>query len=114
MEPTEQNQMEQNQNKQPEVSPPTEERGNRLGPIAGVIIIIALIILGGLYMWNVSRDKVLPVPQEMPDVTSDPVVQELESQGSTDGINPIQADIDTTDLDTLDEAFAEIEAELGI
>lgn len=111
MEPTEQSQMEQNQNEQPEMSPPAEDDNNRLGPIVGVIIIVALIILGGLYMWNVSRDK---VPEEIPDVSSDSVVQELGSQGSTDGINPIQADIDTTDLDTLDEAFAEIEAELGI
>ena len=113
MEPTEQNQMEQNQNEQPEMSPPTESESNRLGPILGVIIIIALIILGGLYMWNVSRDK---VPQEIPipDVSSDPVVQELKRQGSTDGINPIQADLDTTDLDALDEGFAEIEAELSI
>jgi len=113
MEPTEQNQMEQNQNEQPEMSPPTKDANSRLGPIAGVIIIIALIILGGLYMWNVSRDK---VPQEIPipDVSSDPVVQELKRQGGTDGINPIEADLDATALNALDEDFAEIEAELGI
>ena len=112
MEPTEQNQMEQSQNEQPDMDSGTNDQNQRLGPIVGVVIIIALIILGGLYMWNANRDNV--TPEGLPDVASDPVVQGLGSQGSTDGISSIESDLDTTDLDALDADFAEIEAELGI
>jgi len=109
MDPTQQNQESDTRPDEQETVEVPENK-TQWGPIVGVIIIVALIVLGGLYMWSRWSDRA-PAP---PDVNSDPLVQELETQSSSDKASDIEADLNATDLGNLDADFAEIENELGI
>jgi hypothetical protein len=89
--------------------PAHEERN--LGPAIGVIVIIALIVLGGLYFWGQRMDKKVPPPaqdtnsQDMPAAaqpeTPGADVNALRSQGTGDDVTSISADIEATNLSEL-------------
>ncbi len=88
--------------------PSTEERN--LGPAIGVIVIIALIVLGGLYFWGQRIDRKSPAPMETGTTQGMPAAQQetpgadltsLETQGTGDDITSISADIEATDLSEL-------------
>ncbi|OHB15225.1 MAG: hypothetical protein A2605_02820 [Candidatus Zambryskibacteria bacterium RIFOXYD1_FULL_39_35] len=80
------------------------------GPLVAVIIILALIIIGGLYFLKTrSNQSAYVVP---PETTEDSVTASLNQQGTTDDLSSIEADLNATDLDSLDQGAAVIEAEL--
>jgi uncharacterized protein HemX len=72
--------------------PPSGPRPNTTGPIIGIIIIILVLLVGGLYFWGERIDEV-----------SDDV-EELQETNESDEIADIEAD--------LEEDFQEIDAEL--
>ena len=70
-----------------------------IGPIIGAIIILAVIILGGLYFWSERGDD-----SAAPE-TEDAAVAELgviKEQSSSDETNAIEADLKATQIETLD------------
>ncbi len=77
------------------------------GPLIAVIIILALIVIGGLYFLKekMARDTYVP-PQE------DSVTQELQAQSTSDDLNSIEADLNATDVDNLDQGASVIQAEI--
>lgn len=88
--------------------PAHEERN--LGPAIGVIVIIALIVLGGLYFWGQRIDRKSPAPMETGSTQDMPAAQQetpgadlntLETQGAGDDITSITADIEATNLSEL-------------
>lgn len=98
-----------------EVSADTEEKST--GAIIGVIIIVVLLALGGLYFLGqrVAKpaDKVL-APEEIlsqPDV----VIETLDNQGTSDKITDIQADlVNESDFgNNLDIELGNIDAEIS-
>lgn len=82
-----------------------------LGPIIGTIIVVAILVLGGLYYW--SKQNVMNYPestsvgtgtqgetyQERP--AEDMATQKLSSQSNSDDIQSIDADLKATALDNL-------------
>jgi hypothetical protein len=92
-------------------SPQVEEKS--VGPAIGIIVIILIIIIGGLYFWGerVSND----VPAENNNVTensgTDTNIQSLESQGTGDDVDSIEADLNSTDLNQLGSEINSVEAE---
>lgn len=85
-----------------------------LGPIIGVIIIVAVVIVGGLYYWSKQMIAKLPEPvvtegatqtpqnnSVQAQVSSDPAIQQLKSQGTSDDIQSINQDLKATNLDNL-------------
>lgn len=90
------------------VTPPHENKSS-IGSIIGTIIVIAIIILGGLYFWgkriDESRMKEAVVSNE--SVESTPVQDEnmeanaIRSVSSSDDLNSIEADLKATNLDNL-------------
>lgn len=75
------------------VSTRAEEGGGLSGPIIGVIIILAIIILGGLYFWS----------QRASDETlTNEVVEGINTQSDSDEASAIEADLDATDIENLD------------
>ena len=83
------------------------------GPFIGSIIIIIIIILGGwYYLSSVTSD--LNSNQE----DTNNVVEEVPAEVSTstlsesDEIEDLEADLDTTELDSLDAELEAIEAEI--
>lgn len=79
------------------------------GPLVAVVIILALIIIGGLYFLKTRSNQSTYVP---PETTEDSVTASLNQQGTGDDLSSIEADLNATDLNNLDQGAAVIEAEL--
>lgn len=78
------------------------------GPLVAVIIILFLIIIGGLYFLKTRSSQNTYAPVE----TGDSVTTSLNQQSSSDELDSIEADLNATNLDNLDQGAAAIEAEL--
>ncbi len=70
---------------------PVAEGKKSFGPIAGVVIIVILLIVGALYMMG-GNDAVTDVPQNSSDEVS-----AIESELGTDA----ELDIDLSELDSI-------------
>ncbi|PIR40174.1 MAG: hypothetical protein COV33_01260 [Candidatus Zambryskibacteria bacterium CG10_big_fil_rev_8_21_14_0_10_34_34] len=95
----------------PNQMPPMQEQSEKksIGPLVAVIIILALIIVGGLYFLKTRSSQ--PV-YEAPTEGVDTISESLNQQSDSDELNSIEADLNATDLDNLDQGAAVIEAEL--
>jgi len=89
---------------------PSESEKKSVGPLVAVIIILALIVVGGLYFLKQRSSQNTYVP---PAETGDAVTASLRQQGSSDDLNTIEADLNATDLDNLDADLVNIDKELG-
>jgi FtsZ-interacting cell division protein ZipA len=80
-----------------------EPQKSSIGGIIGTIIIIALIILGGLYFWG-KRIEESKIKQ---DLTTDNIPEQTAATdssnvNSSDDLNSIQADLNASSFDNLD------------
>ena len=93
---------------------PVVEEKSPVGPIVGIIIILVILIIGGLYFWgqriSTTVDENL-TPEEIIAET-DTSLEALNQQGTSDAIVDIEADLNATDLGNLDAELQQIEAEL--
>lgn len=76
------------------------------GPIIAIIIIVALLIMGGLYVWK----KVMPAENifRQSGMTVDPVINSFAKQGSSDEISEIRRDLSATSIEALDQGLDSI------
>jgi hypothetical protein len=74
------------------------ESGGSAGPVVATIIILAVIVLGALYFWD-QRDAV----EE--EVNVDATVETIETQDESDETSSIEADLEATDVESLDAEF---------
>jgi hypothetical protein len=93
-------------------APETSEK--KYGPLIGIIIIISLLIVGGLYLYGSQRAM---APTDMPSgdqtmMETDPTLIKLESQGTSDEVGAIEADLGATSVDAVDAELNSLEAEL--
>ena len=85
------------------------EKKTSWGPFIGLIIILALIIVGSLYF--LSQDKVsAPTTESNSDIEDD--LQGLRAQGSSDELADIEADLEATNFDNIDAELNLAEEEL--
>lgn len=105
---------------------PEAAHHNRIGVVLGLLIVLLLIILAGMYLWFSTSFQRTPAPapapvveREVPDMPNEPemenadaAVQQLETVSTSDEIDAIEADVEATDLDELDAELNAIEAEL--
>ncbi len=75
------------------------ENKNSNGPIIGVIVILVIIILGGLYLWSQRTDDVM---MEDDSMMIDRTVESIKMQSEADDTTSIEADLDATDVENLD------------
>ena len=95
-----------NPNQMPPIQSISPKKSN--APIIAVLVILILIIIGGLYFLN-SRSNSAPF---VPTTSEDPMVDSLNQQSSSDDLDSIEADLNATTIDSLDQGAAVIEAEL--
>lgn len=81
---------------------PTRE--GSLGPVIGVIVILAIIIIGGLYFWS-TRPKASNTAADAAATSSDADIQSIQSQGTSDDAAAIQADLNATNVDSVDSGL---------
>ena len=95
-----------NPNQMPPMAGQSEKKS--VGPLVAVIVILALIIIGGLYFLKArSSQNVYPTNQ-----SGDSVTASLNQQSSSDNLSAIEADLKATNLDNLDQGAAAVEAQL--
>ncbi|MFA7216497.1 MAG: hypothetical protein WC095_00725 [Candidatus Paceibacterota bacterium] len=84
-----------------------EENKSSIGSIIGTIIIIALIILGGLYFWG----KKIENSRNAQELTSEDVMTDeeiaaesdsIKQTNSSDSIQSIETDLSATNIDNID------------
>src|SRR3990167_8555289 len=87
----------QNSAPNPVNSAPIMEKSNgSIGPIIGAIIILAVIVLGGLYFWDQRQER------DANDAETAQVLESINTQGSADDTSSIENDLNSTDIDSLD------------
>jgi hypothetical protein len=101
-----------NQNQMPPVSPyssPIEPRKKSYGALIAVIVILLVIVVGGLYFLG---QRMSQTPYTLPTDNSDSITASQKSQGTSDDLQSIQADLNATDFNNLDQGAAALEAEI--
>lgn len=107
-----------------ENTPPTPELEEKSswGSAIGIILIVAIIVIGGLYFWGQKIDERL---SEFESNNTDITVEDIlnapdsqlealsEEQSTSTDITDIEEDLDTTNLDNLDAELDAIDAELN-
>lgn len=102
---------------------PDAAHHNRVGIVLGLLIVLLVLILGGMYVWyeTAFTTPVQPMPEErvVPDMPNEPemqnadaAVQQLQAVSTSNEIGAIEADIEATNLDSLDAELNSIDAEL--
>ena len=91
-----------------------ENNQNSIGPIAGVVLVIAILAIGGFYFFGkeVSERAETPSVEEILGAP-DQALQSLQAQGTSDEVTAIEADLTGTNLENLDAELNAIETELG-
>lgn len=85
---------------------PTDKKSS--GPLVAVIIILALIIVGGLYFLKERASQEVYIPQEQ----GDEVTESLNQQSDSDDLSSIEADLKAQNFDNLDQGAAAVESEM--
>lgn len=92
-----------NLNQNPVMMPEPQKKS--MGPMIGLLIILIVIILGGLYFWNQTAD----MPYEN---TSTDELGVIQQQGTSDEVSSIETDLQATVIDSIDTELGNIDAEL--
>ncbi len=81
-----------------------------MGALVGTLIVLAVLVLGGVYFFLNKQMADQPTPPViLGDTTSAPIVENDPAPSSSDAVTDINADIEATDLNQLD---AQIDADL--
>lgn len=91
-----------------------------LGVVIGILIVALVLILGGLYLWGstLTTEDVTPEPtstrinREPETPRNDADIQALQTVSNSDELYAIEADLESTNLDTLEAELDIIESEM--
>lgn len=94
---------------------------NHVGPILGVLIVVLVLILGGLYLWGsmIAKNEQRAymersIPNNEPETTrANTDKQILDTTSSSNDLDAIYADLESTNLDDLDSELGQIDVEMG-
>jgi uncharacterized protein HemX len=84
---------------------PAKPADSSIGATIGIIIVIIVLVLGGLYFWGSQLSK------EGYNPTNDQEVQDLQNTSSSDEINAIEVDLNQ-DFEALDQELQQLDQEL--
>ena len=83
-----------------------QQNQSSIGSIIGTIIIIAIIILGGLYFWGKRVEETKMKQDLVSETDNTPKEQDeasaIKSVNSSDDLNSIEADLSATNYNNLD------------
>ncbi len=80
-----------------------------VGPIIGIIIIVILVILGGLYFYGKSiRTAPSAQSEAEEEVAQAASLEKISSQSASDATEDISKDLNETPIDSLDSDFKDL------
>ncbi len=91
----------------PPIIPSTPKKS--VAPLVLVIILLVIVIIGGLYYFKTRTNQTPYVPTTE---ESDNITESLMQQSQSDDLSSIEADLNATDIDSLDQGASVIEAGL--
>lgn len=102
-----------NQNQAPAGPTPTKEAG--AGPVIAIIVIMLILIAGGAYYIMqtapaLNGTATLPTTEEVA-ASEDPEVQAALTQGTSDDLADIEADLNATNLGSVDAAISGLQTQ---
>lgn len=85
-----------------------DEKGG-VGPVVGIIIVVVLLVIGGVYYYMRMQGDITgiaPAEEQAASDTLSPLppdtaTQALQTQGTSNNISDIEADLNSTDLTNL-------------
>lgn len=95
------------------------------GPVLALLAVLLLVVLGGMYYWYTNLESTEPAVVETPtrptaEENNEPESTTAEAQAgaativsTSDEISAIEADLESTDLESLDTELQAIENELN-
>lgn len=95
---------------------PQEEKS--MGPLIGSIIVIAIIVIGGIYFWMTRSVNAPETPSGTETSTlgqttaPDQETAALLNQGTSDEVVDIEKDLNATNLNNLDAGMNDINTQL--
>ncbi len=110
-----------NESQNKDAVPFSEARHSHVGPILGVLIVILIIILGGLYLWGSmleEEESLTPVERTLPNNEPETTRAQADRQimdttSSSNDLDAIYADLESTNLNDLDADLTQIDAEMN-
>jgi hypothetical protein len=100
----------------PEGYEPTPVSHN--GPVLGVLVLMLVLILGGLYLWGGELKKQEQQIVQPPIINNEPETPRAEADvdilntlSSSDELDALQADITNTNLDSINADLNTVDAE---
>ncbi len=81
---------------------PSKKDGS-VGPVLAIVVIVALLALGGWYYFTQVEGNLGSEDQQ--------AVENLETQGTSDDLSAIEADVEATDFSSLDSASSDVNAD---
>jgi uncharacterized protein HemX len=89
---------------------PTPHKETAVGPVIAIIVIILILIAGGAYYIlqtapTLSESATLPTAEDVA-ASQDPDVQAALSQGTSDNLADIEADLNATNMGAVDTAIS--------
>lgn len=83
------------------------------GPIVGIVVIIVLLILGGVYLWQAQTPVEAPINNNG-TATTTATSTDLETMGTSTDPADLEAEAKATDLNELEANLDEVSAEVEI
>jgi len=90
----------------PGMNQPVKPEESGVGPIIATIIILAVIVLGGLYFWNQRTSSMEDTNGTVPTTYgTDADTSAIDSQSNSDDTTSIQNDLNTTNTTSVDSGL---------
>ncbi len=97
-------------NQQPSSPMMSSPKKTPVGPIIGLLIILAIIVIGTLYFWGQRVDtknqavQQAPTTEETSQPQTDSQTEQLQQQSTSDEIDSIESDLNSTDFNNIDSS----------
>lgn len=99
--------------------PAAPKKSSSFGPVFGIIIIVILLVLAGFYFWGAALKREASNGAQ-PTATSTAAGQAASpstsvgpTMSTSDSLNSIQADLNSTDLKNLDAEMSSVNSDLN-
>ena len=91
---------------------PAPKRESSIGPIIGIIIVIAVLLVGALYFWGQHLSKV-DLQEGKPNEQPNEEMSQVPPVSDSDELSTIEAELSATAIESFDWVFEEIDGELS-